>query len=216
VWRAGASPQFCAAVPARHTAVATLARTLGSTNNSMRTHLFILAIVGGLFATTPAPAEIEKLATICGKGICPHWWPKLAPPAGWSHDREHSYLYNLNAMAPQGQSFADAETVMYANAIYKPRVPDAATLTAFIEGDHTTFTEKSPGIVIKADEAQRTKDGTLAKTWRLEPKGNDQWERIAYFEEDDYYMVFVISSRTAAGLARSMPSFESLLANYAK
>jgi hypothetical protein len=45
---------------------------LGSTNSSMRTHLLILAIVGGLLATTPAPAEIEKLATICGKGICPH------------------------------------------------------------------------------------------------------------------------------------------------
>jgi hypothetical protein len=182
----------------------------------MRTLLLILATVGGLLATTPAPAEIAKLASICGKGICPHWWPKLAPPPGWSHDREHSFLYNLNAMAPEGQSFANADTVLYANAIYKPRVPDAATLAAFIEGDHTTFGEKSPGIVIKADETLRTKDGTPAKTWRMEPKANDQWERIAYFEEDEYYMVFVISSRTAAGLARSMPSFESLVTNYAK
>jgi hypothetical protein len=182
----------------------------------MRTSLFALSIAGWLLAATPADAEIEKLATICNKGICPHWWPKLIPPSGWVHDREHSYLHNMNALAPVGQSFPDAETVMYANAVHKPRVPDSATLAAFIEGDHATFKEKSPGLMIKADETLRTKDGTPAMTWRMEPKANAQWERIAYFEEDEYYMVFVISSRTVAGLASSMPSFEAMVTSYAK
>jgi hypothetical protein len=182
----------------------------------MRTILILIVALVQLIATPLAQAEVEKFATVCDKGICPYWWPKLTPPSGWFHDRRHSYLYNINAIAPDGQSFADAETVMYANAIYKPRVPDSPTLADFVEGDHATFKEKSPGLLIKADEVLRTKDGTLAKTWRMEPKEKGQWERIAYFEEDEYYMVFVISARTEAGLSRGMPAFEALVASYTK
>jgi hypothetical protein len=181
----------------------------------MRIFFSLLAVVGWLLSTAPLRAEIEKIATVCEKGICAHWWPKLTPPSGWVHDREHSYLYNMNAMAPEGLSFANAETVMYANAVYKPRVPESTTLGAFIEDDHATFKKKSPGLAIKIDESLRTRDGKVAATWRMEPKEGDQWERIAYFEEDDY-MIFVVSSRTTAGLARGMPSFEALVSHYAK
>ena len=182
----------------------------------MRTLLLGLAIVGWLPASTSVHAEIEKIAIICDKGICPNWWPKIIPPQGWMHDRESSHLYNINALAPAGQSFATAETVIYANAIYKPRVPGSTTLAIFIEGDHISFAKKSPGLVIAPDAALITRDGTQAKTWRMEPKAKGQWERIAYFEEDEYYMVFAISSKTAAGLARSMQSFEEAVTNYAK
>ena len=178
----------------------------------MRSYL-PLVIALAFLPLAPGHAEIEKIATVCDKGICPHWWPKLTPPAGWTHDREHSYLYNINALAPDGKSFANSETVMYANAIYKPRVPDSATLAAFIEGDHEAFKEKSPGLEIKVDKDLSTKDGTSVKTWRMEPRTDGQWERAAYFEEDEYYMVFIISSRTADGLDRSMPYFEAAVEN---
>ena len=182
----------------------------------MHTFLLVVALFCAVLIATPGHAEMEKTATVCDKGICPHWWPKLAPPLGWVHDREHSYLYNINALAPEGKSFADAETVMYANAVYKPRVPDSRTLAEFVDGDHHSFKEKSPGLEIETDQVLRTKDGTLAKTWRMKPKSVGQWERIAYFEEDEYYMVFVISARTARGLVVSMQSFEALVASYVR
>ena len=94
----------------------------------MRLPALLLVLSCACILASPSHAEIEKLATICDKGICPHWWPKVAPPKGWTHDPQHSYLYNINALAPEGKSFADAETVIYANAVYKPRVPESKTL----------------------------------------------------------------------------------------
>jgi hypothetical protein len=114
------------------------------------------------------------------------------------------------------ESFAGAETVMYANAIHKPRVAAAKTLAALIEGDHAGFVKKWPRLQVKMDGDLRTRDGVLAKTWRMEATATGQWERIAYIEEGEYYLVFVISSRTAAGLARSTPSFEAMVTTYAK
>jgi hypothetical protein len=58
---------------------------------------------------------------------------------------------------------------MYANAIYKPRVAAAETLAALIEEDHADFVKKWPGLQVKIDGDLRTRDGVLAKTWRMEP-----------------------------------------------
>jgi hypothetical protein len=37
---------------------------------------------------------------------------------------------------------------------------------------------------------------------------------VAYLEEGDYYLVFVASSHTPAGLKAVMPTFEKLVAGY--
>jgi len=85
-------------------------------------------------------AEIQKFANPCDQGICFSWWPKLPRVAGWHQDQDQSYNYKINAQAPDGRTFANAETVIYANAIYKPRVPESKTLqdlitpTAFSKG----------------------------------------------------------------------------------
>lgn len=105
---------------------------------------------------------------------------------------------------------------MYANAVYKPRVPEAATLAAFISGDHASFRREVPDLVIRAGEPLKTGDGKLAATWVLEPQSAGQWERVAYFEEGEYYLVFVISSRTASGLQGAMASFEQLVTGYSE
>jgi hypothetical protein len=180
----------------------------------MRVHslqiLFAIVIAG----SSSAFADVEKVATICEKAICPHWWPKVSVPAGWQHDRDYSLHFNFNALAPQGKSFADADTVMYANAVYKPRVPESKTLQEFIATDHANFRRETRDLSIVSSGNVTTADGKSALTWLLEPKTTGQWERVAYVEEGDYYMVFVISSRTQAGRNAGMPSFESLLNQY--
>jgi hypothetical protein len=157
---------------------------------------------------------MERIATPCRTGICFNWWPKLAVPAGWQHDRDHSLHYNFNALAPDGKSFADAEAVMYANAVYRPRVPESKTLEQFIRHDHENFTKSNPGLKIASATALKTADGKTARSWSLSPQGAGQWEQVAYLEQGEYYIVFVVSSRTQAGLRASMPAFEQLISGY--
>tara|TARA_B100001250_G_scaffold386182_1_gene382480 strand:- start:737 stop:1285 length:549 start_codon:yes stop_codon:yes gene_type:complete len=159
-------------------------------------------------------ADTERIATPCDRGVCFHWWPKVQVPSGWSHDRDNSLYFNFNALAREGEAFTNAETVMYANAIYRPRVPTAKTLDELIAQDQKRFRSEIPDIEIVSDGLLKTLDGKTARTWRLAPKSKGQWERVAYFEEGEYYMVFVISSRAKSGLEKNMSSFEALVANY--
>lgn len=72
-------------------------------------------------------AGVEKTAFVCDQKVCLRWWPRVSPPAGWSQDREQSANYNFCAFAPEGQSFANAVAVMYANAISR---------RAYLKPDH--------------------------------------------------------------------------------
>ena len=174
-----------------------------------------LAIVAVILTTcTAASADMERIATPCKTGICFHWWPKVAIPPGWQHDRDHSLHYNFNALAPEGKSFADAETVMYVNAVYRPRVPEAKTLDEFIRNDHTNFVNEAPDLKIVPAGTLKTANDRIVYSWTLSPASKGQWERVAYLEQGEYYIVFVISSRNQAGLRAAGPSFEQLVAAY--
>ena len=173
-----------------------------------------VATAAFLLFAFPALAEIEKIAFACGQQVCFRWWPKLQAVPNWGHDRDHSLHYNFNALAPVGTTFATAETVMYANAIYKARVPEEKSLPDFIEGDLQKFRVESPGLLVEAGKQLRTASGKTGESHLLKPTGNGQWERVAYFEEGDYYVVFVVSSRTESGLHKATPAFEALVSGY--
>jgi hypothetical protein len=91
--------------------------------------VWILIVV---LASIPLRAEIEKPAEVCDTGICLHWWPKLSLVAGWHQDSGSSKQYGVNAQAPDGYTFSNAETVIYAKAAYKPRIPKTKSLEMFI------------------------------------------------------------------------------------
>jgi hypothetical protein len=164
--------------------------------------------------TYPAFADVEKIATTCEQQICFHWWPKLPKIEGWQHDRQSSIHYNFNALAPTGKLFTDSEAVIYANAVYRPRGPNEKTLASFIESDISQFREDTPGLVVDEEKPLMTGDGQQVLVFRLKPSQTGQWERVAYFEEGDYYMVFVLSSRSERGLSSASPAYEILLLRY--
>jgi hypothetical protein len=174
---------------------------------------FATALLAVLFVT-PALGDIEKIATTCGQQICFRWWPTLPTIEGWQQDREHSLHYNFNALAPSGSSFATAETVMYANAVYRPRVPDEKTLAQFIDSDTKKFCDDTPGLKIEETTALKTADGNTARSFLLSPTAKGQWERVSYIEEGEYYMVFVASSRTQTGLRNAAVAFEAMVSRY--
>lgn len=108
----------------------------------------MLLLATTLLIAFPVGAEIEKTGVSCEAGICLFWWSKLPAIKGWHQELGQSQHYGINALAPDGSSFKDAETVMYANAYYKSRVPETKTVDALIVQDKHDFSQNIPGVVI--------------------------------------------------------------------
>jgi hypothetical protein len=177
----------------------------------MKTRLIVLL---ALAAAAPAAAEIERVATTADGGISMRWWPRVEPPKGWKHDREHSVSYGINAMAPARASFGKAQTVMYAKAIYKPRERELTSVDALIERDRRKSLERNPKQEVAKGAPLTTADGKVLQSLTYAPKGSGNWERVAYGEEGDFYLIFAVSSRTKAGYQSAMPAYEKLVAGY--
>jgi len=174
----------------------------------------LLAAGAILLLAAGADAEIEKIAQVCETGICLYWWPKLAAIPGWHHEREESFGIGANALAPDGSTFANAEVVMYAKAVYKPRVPETTSLEMFIAGDRREFLGSDPAAVIADASTLTTVDGQTMKSVTFFPKVAGNWERVTYGEEGDFYLVFTISSRSLKGYQERLRDYEALVQGY--
>jgi len=165
-----------------------------------------------LLATSNGYAEIFKLAVTGEAGIQFYWWPVLPNVEGWHHDRGSSIRYGINAQAPDGSAFSNAETVIYAKAIFKPRAPKLKSLSDFIKYDHNQF--KARGIQILDEKPIYTADKKKLISYSFIPSRSGNWERVSYGEEGDFYLVFTISSRSEDGYTRHMKDYESFIARY--
>ena len=175
------------------------------------------ALISVLFmASSVVHAEIEKTAIPAEKGFSFYWWPKLVPVNGWHQDREHSFLYGANAVAPDGFTFKNAESVMYAKAIYKPREPEVKSLDALIENDKKDFLENVPGVSIQEVETLSTSDGQKLRSFTFFPTSTGNWERVSYGEEGEFYLIFTVSSRSLAGFNSAAGAYEDLILGYKK
>ena len=165
-------------------------------------------------ASATASAEIEKVAVPADNGLKLYWWPKLPDVAGWHFDRDASHHYGFAAWAPDNFTFADAETVIYARAIYKPRDPETKSLDMLIERDKQHFLEKSPGTRVESAPSLPTADGRRFRSLAFSQSSSGTWDRAAYGEEGDFYLMFIISSRSQSGYQKAMPTFETFIARY--
>ena len=170
--------------------------------------LFVIIFVLLSVVAVPTHAAIEKTAlTSCENGICFYWWPILPKIDGWHQDREDSFHYSINALAPDGFTFVNAVTVMYARAIYKPQRSEIKSLDMLIADDKTQFIENDPGTTIAAAPPLTTGSGNKLVSFTFIPKAPGSWERVSYGEEGDFYLIFTISSKSAADLQKAMPNY---------
>lgn len=171
--------------------------------------LFIV-ILASLFVQ----AEIEKVAGICEKGICLAWWPKLEPIKGWHHEYGPSRKNGANIQVPDGFTFSNAETVIYAKALYKPRIPKTASLEMLIKSDKEEFLSNDSTLTVKEAEPLQTKDGKALKSYTFFPASKGNWEQVSYGEEVDFYLIFTISSRSQAGFVKSFQVYKQYINQY--
>ena len=174
------------------------------------------SVLAGILLLLPLVAlpEIEKVGQTCEKGICLAWWPKLETAKGWHHERGPSLTNGVNIQVPDGFTFSNAETVIYAKAEYKPRIPKTSSLDDFIQDDEEDFLKSDPSIAITKVPPLKTKDGKAFASYTFFPKGNGNWEQVSYGEEGDFYLIFTISSRSRAGFLDSLPIYEKYIARY--
>jgi hypothetical protein len=169
-----------------------------------------------LFVASGTHAAIEKIAIPGKTGISFYWWPKLASVDGWHQDQEHSFYYSANAFAPDGFTFKNAESVMYAKAIYKLRVPNLKSLDALIENDRRDFEKNVPGISVREVAALSTADGQKFRSFTFFPTSTGNWERVSYGEEGEFYLVFTVSSRSQSAFNVAVSAYEKFIASYKK
>ena len=173
-----------------------------------------LLMIALLFLSITAYAEIEKLAMPCDTGICFHWWPKLPIVKGWHHDKDYSIHYSFNAQAPDGKNFGNAETVIYANALFKPRIPDTKNLQMLIDDDQKKFKSELPDVIIKEVLPIVTGGGKSLRSFTYTPTKAGSWEQVAYGEEGEFYIIFTISSRSKSGLANELVNYRKFINEY--
>jgi hypothetical protein len=179
---------------------------------TMKRLIIVLCIF--LLFPTFAKAEIEKVGQPCETGICVYWWPKLLPVKGWHHERQPSYAVSANIQVPDGFSFSDAETVIYAKALYKPRIPETTSLEKLIRSDKEEFISRDPSIIVTEVGPLKTRDGKTLRSFTFFPKNKGNWERVSYGEEGDFYLVFTISSRTHEGFDKLQKIYRQYISRY--
>lgn len=161
-----------------------------------------------------ANAEIEKIAVPCEGKLCFYWWPELTAVQGWHQDREHSYMNGANAQAPDGFTFGNAEAVVYAKALYKPRIPKTESLEMLIKDDKEQFLSRDPNIMVSEVNPLITGDGQVLKSFTFFPKGEGNWEQVSYGEEGEFYLVFAVSSRTKDGFTKVLGAYKQFISQY--
>lgn len=169
-----------------------------------------------IFTSVAAFAGIQKVAIPTNTGLKLMWWPKVTPPKGWHFDQGSSYYFDFNAMAPDGSTFSKAETVMYAKADYKPRLQATTTLQVFVNEDMASFEKDKPRIAILHEPSLHFGQTQKCQLVFYHPTAGNpgNWEQVAYCEDGAYFLTFVVSSRTHAGLQAAMPAFNSMLSSY--
>ena len=161
-----------------------------------------------------AHSEIKKIATTCEITICFHWWPKLSAVEGWHQDKEQSFSLQANAQVPSGFTFSNAETVIYAIALYKPREPELNSIEQLIENDINKFKTDYKGVDIKEVKPIVSIDGKSFKSLTFFPAKSGNWEQVSYAEEDDFYLIFTISSRSKKGFDNSVSDYKKFINTY--
>lgn len=165
-------------------------------------------------AAFPVAAEMEKNAVSGPEGIELFWWPRLPAVEGWEHDRPTSLQYGANMLVPHGKTFAEAEAVLYAKAMYKPRAPQITSLAQLVERDRKEFAGQPGGIQVHESAPLRAADGQPLTCLLFEPTAGGNWERVCYMEEGDYYVLFTLSSRSRTAFESTMKTYVTLINRY--
>ncbi|MES1189980.1 MAG: hypothetical protein ABUS47_02750 [Steroidobacter sp.] len=167
-----------------------------------------------IFIALNSFAAIEKIAFPGDEGFDLVWWPKVKTPDGYVVDDKVSHSNAVKMFVLKGKDFADSESVIYAKADYKPRLPHIKSLDEFVRSDLREFHENSADISIHDRESLSDGDGKHLVTKVFTSVHDGYWECVAYGEEGDYFLIFTVSAKSNAGLNSALPVFKKMIRQY--
>ena len=178
----------------------------------MTRKLIVVALVATLAGiAAPAAAETEGFTYACPSGMCFWRRPIVGAPPGWARDEEAGQHFRFNAFARNGEDFTKANAVLYANAVYRKNGP--ASLAGQIAEDRTRILKTDPRAKITQTKSVQHADGKTLATYAFIPSSkDDSWETVAYDEEGDYYLRFVLSAQTKPAHDKALSGFLGLRA----
>jgi hypothetical protein len=138
----------------------------------------------------------------------------VTAPKGWVLDAKSGVSQGLNAVFyPEGSSWTNGSTVMYAN-VYHKRNATEETLETVISGDVAEFKKKSEKLkVVEAASLPTRKDKKAAvRYFDGDTFGNS--EAIAYLDEGKVVVMLVLSARNRKELETALPAFNELVSSY--
>ena len=175
--------------------------------------VLVLLLLCGTFPA--AHAETEGFAYTCGSSTCFWRRPIVDPPPGWVRDEEAGAHFKFNAFAKKGEDFVAANAVLYANAVYRKN--SAPTLAGQIAADKERILKSSPRSKISEAPSTQNADAKPLATFVFIPDKDDEgWETVAYDEEGDYYLRFVLSAQTRQAHDEALPAFTAFVRGYSK
>ena len=175
---------------------------------------YLICCLAMLLLADGAYADVEKTALRTDSGLRLVWWPKVDAPKGWHFDEQSSDHYAFKAFAPDGSDFTNADRVIYAKADFKPRFPEAKNVESLIKQDISDFSSSHESIVVRREKPLLSGDAKPFELVSFTPEKDGDWERVAYGEEGEYFIIFTLSSRSKDGLTKAVSAFESMIAGY--
>jgi hypothetical protein len=137
----------------------------------------------------------------------------LTAPDGWVLDNHSGRPRGLAAVLyPQSSSWKDAAAVMYPTSARKPA--SAHPVEDVIAQTLDQYRAASPGLAVEILEPTATADRQTPELRKLSGGREGNVEAVAFIEEADRVVLLVLSARSAADFASSLPAFRQLIASY--
>jgi hypothetical protein len=133
-------------------------------------------------------------------------------PEGWVLDGKSGASQGLAAVSyPEGSSWKDGAAVMYVNTACRC---GAKSLEEFVEGDVKRFREGAPGLKVSDGPALKLEGGQKVLVKRFSGDENGNVESVAYVDEGDEFLLFVLTARTRKDFDASAEAFDRMVSSY--
>lgn len=170
----------------------------------------LMLFAGALHAEAPKPFIPEEPEM---KG---YWWPVYIDASGKREESFYGLPLGDYPTAANGTLLDDIETVIYARAIFKPRVRTILSLEELIEDDQQQFRRRDPDAVIRAVEPVMTTEGDALRSYLYISQKGNSWEQVSYSEEGQFYLLFTIRSQSQHRYVEDLPSYLNYIRKYRK
>jgi len=139
----------------------------------------------------------------------------VVAPKGWVLDNQAGVKEGLHAVFyPFGSSWAKSTRVMYANTASK-KVKGQETLAELMRYDVENFRKKFPKLATEDIGTWETKAKEKARVINFTNEDPELFEAVAYIDAPTVIVVFVLSADSQKEFEDSLPSFRTLLREYA-